>query len=166
MPRQVLPPARSIGQLLGVSGADELPTIYENQPAQGRVAASVRTLLKQVCLRPDGLESAGNQIISDCKAALELTVLRQQKPERLAARITAFLSHWFIADFPTELRAAALDDWLREFDDVPGWALDFAIQRYMAGSKKKPFPVDIKALLPPELKWARDDLRMIRQLFA
>ena len=125
----------------------------------------MRTCLRQALgqLKTSPNDADWLQVVADCKEALELTVLRQQKPERLSARITAFLSHWFVADFPTELRAAALGDWLREFDDVPGWALDFAIQRYFSQSKKKPFPVDIKALLPPDLAWAREDLGLIRR---
>lgn len=166
--RRVLPPAKSIGQLLGVNGADELPTIYPNQAPQGRVAASVRTSLRLALSR---LKDSPNDadwltVVSSVKEALELTVLRPQTAERLTGRITAMLAHWFIADFPKELKSLVLDDWLREFDDVPGWALDFAVQRYFATSKKKPFPVDIKALLPPELEWARTDLKLIRQRFS
>ena len=156
--KQVLPPARPIGAALGVSGPDELLTIYDNQPGQGRVVVSVLTLLKPASLQLHGSgKSANLQVISDCKAALE-SALKPQEPERLSASITTFLAHWFLPDMTATIRSAMIGDWLDEFDDVPGWALDFALKRYFAVSKKKPFPVDIKALVPPEVKWGREML--------
>lgn len=164
--RLALPPGRSIGVLLGAGGVESLPIAYSvpfPQPPAGRVVEWGITSLKQLNLRPDICETDRQQV-ADIRLALQ-TALKPQTPERLSARLTAFLAHWFIADLTTELRGLVLGDWLREFEDTPAWALDHALRRYFRDSKAKPFPCDIRPLIPSEVARGQRALAHINSVF-
>lgn len=74
----------------------------------------------------------------------------------MAARLMLFLANWFLPDFSVEVRAGIISDWMTALAGTPAWALDYAVARYLATSRAKPFPVDLLALLPFELKVCRD----------
>jgi len=57
---------------------------------------------------------------------------------RIAARITALLSHYFVAAMPDNLATALFDDWLDALGGFPAWALDQAAREWLRDNERKP----------------------------
>ena len=66
--------------------------------------------------------------------------------EMVAARIDAFLHHWYDPTMTTESRALLISDWVEAFDNVPMWSIEDAIATWLKTRDIKPSPRQFRTL--------------------
>lgn len=82
----------------------------------------------------------------------------------IAARITALLGHWYVADFPQAVLKAIIDDWVTALSAFPSWAIGNACLEYLQEHDRKPTIAAIAKLCGEATRDAGRELSTIRTL--
>lgn len=82
----------------------------------------------------------------------------------IAARITALLGHWYIAEFPAAVMKAIIDDWVTALADFPAWAIAEGCQAYLSHHDRKPTVAAITLLCVEAVSSTRRELAALRRL--
>ena len=86
--------------------------------------------------------------------------------QKISARVTVLLAHYYVPDLPAAAQVAVLEDWVEALRDFPWWAIKTACDEWLRTQRRKPVPADLVDLCNDAMRDARHDLWALRRLVA
>ena len=84
--------------------------------------------------------------------------------EKILARVTVLLGHFFVPDLPVAAQTALLVDWVEVLAEFPWWAIEEASREWLKSQTRKPTPGDIAKLCRAAVSASRVDMWALRRM--
>lgn len=121
-------------------------------PSDGRPIYSVVNHMWKPPNPPNAMVSE----ISDALAEHERYIAPAPR-QKISARVTVLLAHYYVPDLPAAAQVAVLEDWVEALQEFPRWAIKTACDEWLRTQRRTPVPADMVELCNDAIRDARND---------